>query len=402
MNDPTSLFPSDSLTGVRVVDFSLNLAGPYCGQILADLGADVVKVERPGAGDPARDWAPPAWGGDGTLFLAANRGKRSVAVDLGSSEGQEVRDRLLDGADVVIQAFRPDVARRFGLTEEALDPASSGRILCSITAFGEEGDDARPGYDPLLQAHAGLMSVTGPEEGPPVRVGTSMVDLGAGMWSALGVLAALRSRDLTGQGSHVRTSLLDVALGWGAYHIMGTLATGRPPRAMGTRLGMISPYGSFPTSDGHLMIAAGNDELFSRLCAALELSRLLDDPRFATNPDRVEHREALETMLAEVTMRFTRGELEETLRRAGVPCAAIRDMGEVARDPEILQGTLRAEDHPRIADYRAVALPVTWNRERAPARRPPPAVGEHTEEVLNELGYTAPEIEALKKGGAVA
>lgn len=404
MNPTRSASPpfTSSLSDLRVVDFSGNLAGPYCGQILADMGADVIKVERPGSGDPARAWAPPAWGGDGTLFLASNRGKRSVAVELGSPEAASVVERLLEGADVAIQAFRPDVAHRFGLTEEALRPRHPALVLCTLTAFDPEGPDRdRPGYDPLLQAHTGLMSVTGPRGGPPVRVGTSVVDLGAGMWAALGVVSALRVRDRTGRGSHVQVSLEDTGLAWAAYHLMGTEASGRAPEPMGTGLGMIAPYGAFPTADGSLMIAAGNNALFRRCCQALARLDLAEDPRFATNASRVEHREELERELAGVTSQHTRVELEARLRDAGVPCAAIRDMAEVAGDPSVRDGAFRSEPHPRIAGYRGVALPPRWEGERAPARRPPPGVGEHTREVLREVGYTDDEVDALRRAGVV-
>lgn len=349
-----------SLSDVSVVDFSGNLAGPYCGQILADLGARVTKVERPGRGDPARAWAPPAWGGDGTLFLAANRGKRSLALELGAPGADRVVQRLLADADVAIQAFRPDVARRFGLVEEALRPRHPHLILCSITAFDPDGPHRdRPGYDPLIQAHTGLMSVTGPKAGPPVRVGTSVMDLGAGLWAALGILAALRSRttkedapgeDREPRGCHVQVALEDVGLAWSAYHLMGVELSGEVPGPHGTGLPMISPYGAFPTSDGSLMVAAGNDALFRRLCGALGLDDLASDPRFVTNPERVANREELEEALRRKTRRHTRSELEALLVEAGVPCAAVRDMGEVARDSAVRRGAFRAEPHPRIPE----------------------------------------------------
>ncbi|TVP73292.1 MAG: CoA transferase [Gemmatimonadales bacterium] len=374
------------LDGIRVVDLCSNLAGPYCGQILADMGADVIKVERPGTGDPSRAWAPPAWGGEGTLFLSSNRGKRSLALELGTDDAQEILHRLLDTADVAIQAFRPDVARRFGLTEEALRPRHPSLVFCSITAFDPGGPHAeRPGYDPLLQAHSGLMSMTGPPQGPPVRVGTSIVDMGAGMWAAIGILGALRTREATGRGHHLRISLEDTALAWGAYHLQGTLASGRAPKPMGTGLGMIVPYGAFPTGDGHLMIAAGTDALFQALCRALGLEGLAEDPRLATNPGRVAHRAEVEGALARATRRLTVKALESALSSAGVPCSRVRDYGEVASDPHVLGGIFRREAHPEIPDYRAVGPPVVTDGERPEAGRPPPSVGEHTAEILEEL-----------------
>jgi len=408
-SDPVPPRPEAALAGVRVLDLSLNLAGPFCAQILADLGAEVLKVERPGAGDPARAWAPPAWGGDGTLFLSANRGKRSLALELGTAEGTEILDRLLERTDVLIQSFLPAVSERLGLTEDRLRLRFPHLLLCTVTAYGHEGPDReRPGYDPLLQAYAGLLSVTGPRGGDPVRVGTSLIDIGTGMWAAIGVLAALRARDggagVSGEsapGTHVRVSLLDTALAWSAYHLMGTLATGQEPGPMGTGIGMIAPYGAFPASDGSLMIAAGNDGLFRKTCLALGTEEWLKDPRFQSNPLRVEHREELEALLTEVTRRFTRAELEERLQAAGVPCAPIRGMAEVAEDPSLREGAFRAEPHPRIPGYRAVALPPTWEGRRAPSRRPPPKVGEDTDAILEEAGYGREEIETFRARGIV-
>jgi crotonobetainyl-CoA:carnitine CoA-transferase CaiB-like acyl-CoA transferase len=392
-----------SLTGIQVLDLSGNLAGPYCGQILADMGARVIKVERPGQGDPARAWAPPAWRGDGTLFLAANRGKESLALELGGAEAGRILDGLVSRSQVVIQSFRPEVARRFGLVEETFRPRFPGVILCSLTAFDPQGPlGHRPGYDPLIQAYTGIMSVTGPEGGEPSRAGTSLVDMGAGMWAALGVLAALRKLEMTGEGSHVRVSLEDTGLAWMAYHLMGVEACGAVPRAMGSGLGMIAPYRAFPTRDGHLMIAAGTDALFRRCCQALELPEMGKDPRFQTNADRVEHREILEDLLTEATLGYARSDLEERLTRVGVPCAPIRDAGEVARDPLVRGGAFRPEPHPAIEGYRGVAPPPVIDDARASPNSPPPRVGEHSRSLLEELGLTGEEIEGLVDQGIVA
>lgn len=364
------------------------------------MGARVVKVERPGVGDPARAWAPPDWGGDGTLFLASNRGKRSLSLDLARLEGQEVAQRLVDRSDVVIQAFRPDVAERFGLTERALRPGRPRLIVCTITAYGSSGPkSARPGYDPLLQAELGLMSLTGPVGGPPVRVGTSVVDLGAGMWAALGILAAVRARDATGEGTNLEVSLQDTALNWVGYHLQGVLASGEIPGPMGTSLPMICPYGAFPTQDGSLMVAAGNDGLFRKLCDALDAGELTEDPRFTTNPLRVTHRGELEALLARTTAVLSTQELARRLEAQGVPFAPVRDLGEVSRDPGVLGGAFRLEPHPRVPGYRAVAIPPVLGGSRPAASRPPPQVGEHSEEILGELGYSPQEVEVLRSSG---
>lgn len=394
---PSAQFPAADL---RVADFSGNLAGPFCGQILADMGARVVKVERPGVGDPARAWAPPDWGGDGTLFLASNRGKRSLALDLARPEGQEVAERLVDDSHVVIQAFRPDVAERFGLTETALRPGRPRLVICTITAYGSSGaNSARPGYDPLLQAEMGLMSLTGPSGGPPVRVGTSVVDLGAGIWAALGILAAVRARDATGEGTHLEVSLQDTALNWVGYHLQGVLASGHVPGPMGSGLPMICPYGAFPTRDGSLMVAAGNDALFQKLCDALQVADVAEDPRFTTNPLRVAHRQDLEDLLKETTATITTQELARRLESHGVPFAPVRDLGEVSRDPGVLDGAFRLEPHPRIPGYRALAIPPVLGGFRGAEATPPPQVGEHSEEVLAELGYSPQEVEILRNNG---
>lgn len=376
-----------SLAGIRVVDLSQNLAGPYCTQILADLGADVIKVEPPG-GDSARDWGPPFWGGHSPLFLVGNRNKRSIVVDLKSTRGQEVMTALVERCDVFVQSSRAGVMARLGWDYPSARRVRPDVIYVSVTAYGPEGPSAHlPGYDPLMQAHAGLMSITGPEGGEPVRAGASVVDLGTAVWGALGVLSALRARDRTGEGSHVVTSLLETALGQVSYHLLGTLATGDVPGPMGSGIAMIVPYRAFPTMDGRLMIAAGNDATFRHLCEALGLADLASDPTFATNPKRVAHRDELEARIEAVTTTRTTEELTASLAHHGVPFGPINDLGEVLSDPQVrATGLLEASPHPDIPDYRTLHLPLRWNGERTAFRHPPPRPGEHTVEVLAELG----------------
>lgn len=390
------------LTGVRVCDVTQNLAGPFCGQILADLGATVIKVEPPGA-DLGRAWGPPFWGGDSTLFLSANRGKRSIVVDLKEPSGMAVLERLVDTSDVFVQASRPGAAKRLGIDAESLRARKPELIHLSVSAYGSEGPMAeQPGYDPLMQAYAGIISVTGQPEGAPARVGGSVVDFGTGMWGAIAVLAALRTRDATGEGASLDASLLDTSLAWVSYHLMGYMATGNVPGPMGTSLGSIAPYRAFPTRDGHVMIAAGNDAIFERLCAALDRPEVAADERFASNPLRVRHRDVLDPLIESATLDFTATELLERLQAKAVPASAIRSMDEVVADPQIeAVGMLGGGHHPDVSDYRDVALPLRIDGERPTADRTPPAPGAHTREVLEEIGYSADEVDRLLAEGAV-
>jgi crotonobetainyl-CoA:carnitine CoA-transferase CaiB-like acyl-CoA transferase len=374
------------LRGIKVLDLSQNLAGPFATQILADLGADVIKVEPP-TGDAARAWGPPFVGGESPLFLCANRNKRSVVLDLRIEAEREALRRLVATGHVFVEAFRAGVAEGLGFGYEDVAALNPGIIYVSVTAFGTEGllrED--PGYDPLMQAYAGLMSVTGHPGAPPVRVGTSLVDMGTGMWVAIAVLGALRRQENEGRGAHITGSLLDTALVWMSYHLQGYVGSGQVPGPTGSGLGMIAPYQAFPTADGHLMIAAGNDATFGRLCRALELDPLAVDPRFATNPERVANRDALIEEVTRRTRREDTGALTARLRAAAVPCAPIHDVAQVAEDEQVrVSGMLRPAPAPHIPGYLDVAMPVRWDGERAPLRRPPPARGEHTAEVLGDL-----------------
>jgi formyl-CoA transferase/CoA:oxalate CoA-transferase len=373
------------LGGLRVLDLSQNLAGPYCTQILADLGADVIKVEPPG-GDPARAWGPPFAGGDSTLFASTNRGKRSIVLDLRTDHGAETVRRLAARSDIFVQSLRAGAAEAFGLGEARLRALNDRLIYCSITAYGDRGPLRElPGYDPLMQAHGGLMSVTG-EPGSPARVGTSVVDMGTGLWAAIGVLAALRRRDATGSGEHVVASLYETALAWNAYHLLGYVAEGFVPTPRGTAFPLIAPYEAFPTSDGRLMIAAANDGLFRKLCRALDSAVLLDDARFVDNPSRVLHRDTLATRIGEATRTRTTQALLDTLRAAGVPCAPILDIAAVAAEPQThasgLVSAITGEDGVEVP---TVLSPLMWDGRRRVAQRPPPRTGEDAASILKAL-----------------
>jgi crotonobetainyl-CoA:carnitine CoA-transferase CaiB-like acyl-CoA transferase len=391
------------LEGVVVADLTQNVAGPFCTQTLGDMGAEVIKVERPGRGDDARAWAPPYWGKESATFLALNRNKKSLALDLKSPGGLEILHRLVRRADVFVQSLRPGAIEELGLDFAGATRLNARIIYCSITAFGARGPLRHlPGYDPLMQAYSGLMSVNGHPGQEPARVGTSIVDMGTGMWAALGIVAALRQRDATGRAVEVTTALFETALMWMSYHAMGYLGSGAVPAAQGSGTAMIAPYQAFPTADGFAMIGAASDALFTRLAAALGCSELAADERFKDNPSRVNNREALVEALSKRTRARKAAELVEILRAGGVPAAPILTVDRVLAEPQTLDtGVLVRASHPRLPDYQSIGLPLTWDTVRPAVRRVPPLLGEHSSDVLTWLGYTLDDVRSLKGNGVI-
>jgi crotonobetainyl-CoA:carnitine CoA-transferase CaiB-like acyl-CoA transferase len=392
------------LEGIVVADLTQNVAGPFCTQILGDMGADVVKIERPGKGDDARAWAPPFWGDESATFMALNRNKRSLALDLKGEAGRAVLDRLLGRADVFVQSLRAGVAAEMGLDFEGVRRINPRIVYCAVTAFGTRGPlSDHPGYDALMQAYGGLMSVNGHPGQEPARVGTSIVDMGTSLWAALGIMGGLRQRDATGRAVEVTTALFETALMWISYHLMGYLGSGEVPQAQGSGTAMIAPYQAFPTADGWTVIGAPSDALFAKLCRALEAPALLADPRFADNPARVRHRPALIDALSAVTRTLKSAGLVERLRAAGVPCAPMLTIDAVAGEPQTREsGMLVSASHPRLPDYRSVGLPVQWDGRRPEVRRVPPRLGEHSDDVLTWLGYTLDDVRSLRARGVLA
>ncbi len=390
MSSPTSA----PLSGVTVLDLTRNLAGPYATMILGDLGARVIKVERPGTGDDTRQWTPPSWAGHSALFLAVNRNKESIEADVTTAEGRDLVTRLAATADVVVESNRSGSLAKHGLGFEDLKALNPRLVYCSISGFGSTGPDRdRPGYDTIVQAASGVMSINGEPHRPPSRVGPSIIDQGTGLWAALGVLAALRQRDLTGEAQHVETSLMESGVAWMGYFASNYLASGVVAEPQGSRHGQMAPYEGFMTQDGYLFIAALNDSLFRRLCTTLALPELASDPRYLTNADRVAHRDQLSAEIAKVMLTRSAGEWEKLLREHGLPCSRVNTVDQVVTDPQIeALGMLRDWEHPDIPDFRLVDHPVSYNGTRSFRHDHPPALGEHTEAVLAELdqGRRAP------------
>ncbi len=374
------------MSGSRILDLSRVLAGPLATQILGDLGADVIKVERPGVGDDTRHWGPPFVASDAAYFLSLNRNKRSVEVDLRTPEGVDAVRRLAASSDVLIENFRPGLMAELGLAPHDLRRATPGLVTCSLTAFNDETPEAarRPGYDIMVQALSGLMSVTGEPGGEPVKAGVALLDVITGLQAAVGILAALHDRDRTGRGRHVSVSLFDASVAamvnQAANHLLGGVVTG----PMGTAHPNICPYQAFHTSDRPFILAAGNDRLFRRTCEVVGHPDWADDQRFVTNEGRVRHRDELILLLGEAFAAKPASEWIAALEAASVPCAPIRAMDEVFAAPEAAGLVESVADPARGTALRLVRNPIRFDGRTLDTRRAPPLLGEHSDEILRE------------------
>jgi crotonobetainyl-CoA:carnitine CoA-transferase CaiB-like acyl-CoA transferase len=403
--------PAGALSHLRVLDLSRVLAGPWASQLLADLGAEVWKVERPGAGDDTRRWGPP-WlrdragreTGESSYFASTNRGKRSVTIDFTRPEGQALVRRLAGRADVLLENFKVGDLARHGLSYADLAPDCPRLVYCSITGFGQTGPYRhRAGYDFLIQAMGGLMSITGAPDGEPMKVGVAVTDLLTGLYAAAAVLAALASRERTGRGQHVDLALLDVQVAMLANQAQAYLASGVAPGRLGNAHPSIVPYQAFATRDGSVVLAVGNDGQFARLCAAAGRPELAADPRFATNAARVAHRDALVPLLAALLVTRTSAEWTAALAGEDVPCGPILDLAGVFADPQVIHRGLRVEaEHPLAGRIPLVASPIRLSGTPLAPPRPPPLLGEQTDELLRGLlGLEAGELEALRRKGVI-
>ena len=391
------------LEGVKVLDFTQILAGPFCTMLLGDMGADVVKVERPGGGDDTRRMGPPFVNGESAAFLGINRNKRSIALNFRHEDGLAAAKRLAERADVLIQNFRPGTLERRGLGYEDARRLNPALVYCNISGFGGTGPySRRGGFDLVAQGMSGLMSITGIPGSEPVKVGVPIADLNAGMYAAYGIMAAYINRLRTGQGQLVDTSLLEAGLAYTFWESAIYFATGETPAPLGSAHRMSAPYQAFRTADGHINIGAANQANWERLCVAIDRPDLLADARFATNADRMANLPALADALQRTFQTRETAHWLDALEREGVPAGPINDMAQVYADPQVRAREMVVEmEHPVAGRVRNIGIPVKLSETPASVRRPAPTLGQHTDEVLAEAGYDESEIARLREVGAV-
>ena len=394
---------SGPLSGVSVLDLTRVLSGPYCTMLLADMGARVIKVERPGDGDETRAWGPPFVGGESAYFLGTNRNKESITLDFKRPEGRRIIDRLLDQADVVVENFRPGTLARLGLDYASMKDARPRLIYASISGFGQTGPRRlEAGYDAVVQAEGGLMSITGDPEGPPFRVGVAIADLVAGMLAAQGIILALYAREKTRRGQQVDIGMFDGVVSILSYHASMHLTANIRSTRVGNRHATIAPYDTFATSDGEFFLAVGNDDQFRRFCAAAGVASLPADPRFATNPARVVHHVELRQRLTPLLRARPRAYWIEVLTKAGVPCGAVRDVPEALVDPQVFaREMVQSVEHATAGLLNVVGVPIKLSETPGSVRTAPPTLGQHTVAILREMQLGDDEIERLRRARVI-
>jgi formyl-CoA transferase len=388
-----------ALEGLRVLDLTRILAGPLCAQMLGDMGADVIKVEPPGAGDDTRTWGPPFTGGESAYFLGVNRNKRALTLNMGVKAGQEVLAQLVKKSDVLVENFKLGTLEKWGITNEWLEKNAPRVIRCSITGYGSMGPDAAlPGYDFILQAESGLMSICGEPDGPPTKYGVAIVDVVTGLYACNVILAALAARNRTGRGQHVEVCLYDSGIAMLINVASNYLVSGKDARRYGNGHPSVVPYTTYPTADGLIALAVGNDGQFVRFAETVGHPEWGRDSRFARNPDRVTNREALDALIAQALRREKSAAWIGKLRAAGVPCGPINSVAEALNDPHTLaRDMVRTVKHPKVGDLRMVGIPFRFSGTPEGIRRAPPLLGQHTDEVLGtDLGLSAEHIAQLR------
>ncbi len=387
-----------ALEGIRVLDLTRALAGPFCTLMLGDYGADVIKIEIPGTGDDTRHWGPPFIGDESAYFLSINRNKRSLTLNFKEEKAREIFLKLVEGSDVVVENFTPGVMSRFGLEYDTVKRANPGIIYCSISGFGQDGPyQSRPAYDQIMQGISGLMSITGDPEGEPEKIGVAVTDIGAGMWAAFAVMSALFRREQDGEGQYIDISMLDAQVAWLTYQAGYYFAYGRPPQRLGKAHPTLVPYQAFMAKDGkYFNVAVGSERLWERFCQALKREDLKDHPDYATNGVRVENRAALAPLLQEFFLTRDADDWVKDLQANSVPAGPINDLADVFSDPQVLHRDMFLEiSHPTLGSIKQTGLPIKFSRTPGGLDQHPPLLGEHNQAILRDLGYSESEIQEL-------
>ena len=393
-----------ALEGIRVLDLTRALAGPFCTLMLGDNGADVIKVEMPGSGDDTRKWGPPFIGEESAYFLSINRSKRSLTLNLREPQAKEIFLKLAESSDVLVENFTPGVMERFGLAYDEVKQTNPKIVYCSISGFGQDGPYRnRPAYDQIMQGISGLMSITGEPDGEPQKIGIAVTDIGAGMWSAFAIMAALHHREQHGEGQYIDVSMMDAQVAWLTYQAAYFFANGEPPKRMGAAHPTLVPYQAFMCQDGkYINVAVGSERIWARFCQGVRREDLQNDPEYAVNSDRVRNRAKLVPMLQECFLTRPVADWVEDLQEANVPCGPINDLADVFADPQVLARNMYVEiPHPTLGSIKQTGLPIKFSLTPGRIDRHPPLLGEHNQEILEDLGYSVAQVDEMKENAII-